>query len=98
MNEYLPVGSVVSIKGGKTALVIMGYKVKPQNNKINKGKEEVDSDKIFDYCGVLYPEGVIDTNVMALFDKDDIESVIFEGYKSEESDQFFDFIKDNYDK
>ena len=98
MKDYLPVGSVVSIKEGKKPLVIMGYKTKPQNNKIYKGNEEIESDRIFDYCGVLFPEGVIDTNVMAVFNKDDIEAVLFEGYKTEETNLLFDFIKKTYDK
>ena len=49
INELLPIGSIVLLKGGIRKLMITGIKTVV--------KEEPDT--IYDYIGVLYPEGFI---------------------------------------
>lgn len=73
--NYLPLGSVVLLKGGiqKLLVVSRGINVR-QNGEI----------LFFDYGGVLYPEGLV-SDQMAYFNHDGIEKVLFEGYSDEES-------------
>ena len=44
-EKYLPLGSIVLLKGAKKRLMIYGRKQK-----------EADTDEIWDYIGCLYPE------------------------------------------
>lgn len=77
MEKYLPIGSVVLLKGGKKRIMITGFVPKsPEGNKV------------FDYSGCLYPEGIISSNENLLFDHDQIEHVYFIGLNDEEERQF----------
>ena len=83
-EKFLPIGSVVLLKGGKKKLMITGYCM----------KIEEEPDKIYDYNGCLFPEGEIKSNLTSVFDHKQIEEVFFEGFKNEETDEFFDSIKE----
>lgn len=87
MNEkyekYLPIGSVVILKEGKKRLMITGYASFDMEKK----------DKIYDYIGCLYPEGVISTSKNLLFDHNSIERIYCLGYSDEEQKQFVEKIK-----
>lgn len=87
-EKYLPIGSVVLLKGGKKKLMITGYCM----------KIEEEPDKIYDYNGCLFPEGEIKSNLTSVFDHKQIEEVFFVGYKNEETDEFFDSIKDKLEE
>ena len=52
-EKYLPIGTIVMLKGGKKRLMIVGFCM-----------EAKDGDKTvkFDYAGCLYPEGVTLSN------------------------------------
>ena len=73
--DYLPLGSIVMLKGGIQKLLIIsrGINVKRDDEVL-----------FFDYGGVLFPEGLMGDQ-MAYFNHDGIESVIFEGYNDEDS-------------
>lgn len=77
--EYLPVGSVVSLKENSRNLIIIGIIQK----KISTGK-------VYDYMGVLYPEGYIGGKMQFLFMHDDIKEVKYIGFKN---DEYFKFIE-----
>ena len=77
MNEnkkltFLPVGSVVRLKGGERNVIIIGY------TPIEAGKTEM-----WDYLGGMWPTGVITSDRNLLFNRDQIEEVIFEGFTNE---------------
>ena len=77
-NKYLPLGTVVLLKGGKKRLMITGFCVTAQ-----------DADgKMFDYSGCLYPEGMISSDKNCLFNHEQIEKIYFMGYSDEEDKQF----------
>lgn len=76
-EKYLPIGTVVMLKGGKKRIMITGFACKTAN-----------SDKIYDYCGCLYPEGFIASNQNLLFNHDQIESISFIGLIDEEEKKF----------
>ena len=55
-EKYLPIGTVVMLKGGKKRAMITGFCAISEDNK----------DKIYDYSGCLYPEGFISSNQTAI--------------------------------
>ncbi len=95
MKEYLPVGSVVLLNKGTKPVVIIGYKVSSQDKKIVKDNLELETDKVFDYCALLYPEGILSSEMMLMFNQEDIKEVLFKGYETEESKRLSDYINQN---
>ena len=67
MPEFLPLGSVVMLKGAAHRVMIVG--------RIQRGPDG----KVHDYCGVLWPEGYIASDQMIIFDHDQIELLYFIG-------------------
>ena len=79
MNEkYLPIGTVVRLRDGKKNLMIIGFMTDSSQT----------NNKVYDYIGVLYPEGVLSTDMNFLFDHNQIEEVLFKGYVTEEEITF----------
>jgi len=76
-SQFLPVGSVVTLKGAQKKLTVIGSSVKRNED-----------DKIYDYIGLPYPEGYIDSETMFLFMAEDIEDVNFLGYIDAEAQAF----------
>ena len=74
-QELLALGSIVVLNGGHKKLMIIG-------RMQLQGKEE----KLWDYLGVLYPEGYLGDNYKFLFNNEDISEVIFEGYSDLEDE------------
>ena len=83
-KTFLPIGSVVLLKGGKKKIMITGYcmKIKEEPNKV------------YDYNGCVFPEGVLKSNVTAVFDHDQIDKIYYVGYRNEESEPFFANVKE----
>ena len=77
-SKYLPLGSIVKLKGGELKVMVISYLIFPK-----KGQKK----KVFDYGGCIYPTGVIDTDHMIGFNHDDIENVCFLGFKDEEQER-----------
>ena len=92
MIDYLPIGSVVILKNGEKPLMVMGYKVSSIDNRAIKDNKLIETNDEFDYCGVLYPEGVISSNINCLFNHSDIKEVLFKGYDTDEFKKLFDFL------
>ena len=77
-EKYLPIGTVVLLKGGKKRAMITGFCSVAQENQ----------DKIYDYSGCVYPEGYLSSNQVCLFDHDQIEKIFFVGFEDEEEKSF----------
>ena len=73
MKKYLPIGSVVLLKGSTKRVMIVGLRQK-----------QVDADKVWDYSACLFPEGILDPDHLYLFDYEQIERVYFIGLQDEE--------------
>jgi len=82
-ENYLPLGSVIKLKNSNKSLMIIGYGLCTKNKK---GKT------YYDYCVCIWPEGTIELDKMILCNQEDIESVIFEGYKNDESNKWIETI------
>ena len=77
-EKYLPIGTVVLLKGGTKRAMITGFCSVAQENQA----------KIYDYSGCVYPEGYLSSNQVCLFDHDQIEKIFFVGYEDEEEKAF----------
>lgn len=87
-QNLLPIGSVVLLKGGSKKLMITG--IKP----ISEEKPDI----IFDYIGVLYPEGFISNEYTFLFNHEDINDIVFTGYNNPEREEFLEVLEEAYIK
>jgi hypothetical protein len=79
-EKFLPIGTVVLLKGGKKRAMITGFCSIAQENQ----------EKIYDYSGCVYPEGYLSSNQVCLFDHDQIEKIFFLGFEDEEERVFKD--------
>lgn len=77
-GKFLPIGTVVLLKGGKKRLMIIGFCSYDAEKK----------DKAYDYTGCLYPEGIISSKQMALFNHSQIDKIYHLGYSDEEEKTF----------
>lgn len=73
-EKTLPIGSVVKSKAGKKNIMIVGY------YQCKAG----DTNKIYDYVGVAFPEGFLSGDQLALFDHSEIEHILYLGFQDEE--------------
>ena len=72
-EEFLPIGSVVLLKGRNKRIMICG-----------RIQAQAGSDIIYDYSACYYPEGIVDPKSMFFFNRDAIETVYFRGYEDQE--------------
>ncbi|MCA1321617.1 DUF4176 domain-containing protein [Bacillus tianshenii] len=77
MIPLLPNGTIILLKGETKKLMIYGRKQRLEG-----------SDLVYDYLGCLYPEGYIDPAHSYVFNHDDIETVVFQGFMDEEEARF----------
>ena len=73
----LPIGSVVKIGSSKKKVMIAGV--------CQKGGQK---GKLWDYTGVVYPEGFLDAQKMILFNNDQISQIFALGYQDAEQIAF----------
>lgn len=86
-NKYLPIGSVVILKGGKKRVMITGF------CSIATGGDNT----IYDYSGCLYPEGLLNSNEICLFNNEQIDKIFFKGLEDDEEKAFKDALYKNLD-
>ncbi len=77
-EKYLPIGTVVILKGGTKRAMITGFCSMANGDKT----------KVFDYSGCLYPEGVISSDKTLLFDHNQIDKIFHLGLIDDEEKQF----------
>ncbi len=77
-EKFLPIGSVVMLKGGTKKAMITGF----------CSVTEDDKDKVYDYTGCVYPEGYLSFDEICLFNHDQIEKVYHLGFVDDEEKEF----------
>ena len=91
--NYLPLGSVVLLKGATQKLLIIGRGLQAKNEETGKAF-------FFDYSGVPYPQGQNGEQVM-YFNIDMIAKVFHEGYTDDDdkiiTDSINEYLKDHPD-
>jgi len=78
-EKFLPLGSVVMLKGASKRLMITGFCTMAADDE---------SGAMYDYSGCMYPEGVISSDHTALFNHYQIEKVYHVGLIDEEEKTF----------
>ena len=95
-EKFLPIGSVVLLKGGKKELMITGYCIIPNGQELaNDNPNELN---VRDYCACTYPEGIINSDVAYAFDHNQIDKVCFMGYETEASKEVSKSITENIEE
>jgi hypothetical protein len=84
IKNLLPIGSVVLLKNGAKKLMITGV--------LQKSLQ--DDEQVFDYIGVLYPEGYINPEMQFLFNQENITDVIYKGYENPEREELLVKLED----
>ena len=77
MKSMLPIGSVVLLKGGQKRLMIVG-----------RIQTDVATGTTYDYSGCYYPEGMINSKELFMFNNDNIQKLFFIGFQDEEEIEF----------
>ena len=86
----LPIGSVVLLPESDPVMVTGYFYTDPDNY-----------DKLWDYCGIPYPEGITSDSKTFMFDHEQIKSVLFTGYMGEDYEYLmakFDFLVGLWEK
>lgn len=81
-QQYLPLGSIVIMKGSVKKIVIVARAV-----NVRVGEREV----FFDYAACPYPEGMMGDQLM-YFQHKDIMKVVFEGFSDDDDKIMVDNI------
>lgn len=77
MTQFLPLGTVITLKGSDTKLMVMG---RLQRHGATK--------EVYDYCACLWPQGYLDASSCYLFNHDQIDRLFYIGMQDEEEFQF----------
>ena len=77
-EKFLPIGTVVLLKGATKRIMITGY--------CSSIPEDVE--KLYDYVGCLFPEGNLAGDQVALFDHDQIGTIVYSGLVDDEFNKF----------
>lgn len=83
MKEYLPIGTVVTLKAGEKSIMIYGRK------QIHAATNES-----YDYVACLYPEGNLNEEYTYLFNHDQINEILFTGYINDEEVEFLEVLNE----
>lgn len=84
--DYLPLGSIVILKGGVQKIVINARGLVTAST-VPAG--------YFDYGGSLYPQGIVGDQIL-YFNHCDIAKVVFEGYTDDDDKMMVDNINEWY--
>ncbi len=77
-EKFLPVGTVVMLEGGNKKIMVNGFcAIDPTQPNV-----------MYDYSGVLYPEGALSSDQALLFDHKQIVEIIHMGLEGDEHRKF----------
>lgn len=79
MNELFPLGTIVTIKGVKKPVMIIGYL-----QKVNG--------RVYDYMGVPYPTGMVSQKSTIVFDRGLLDRLVAKGYQDEDGEAFLNAV------
>ena len=74
MKETLPIGSIVRLKGSTKRILIIEYL-----------KKKINTENVYDYSGVPFPEGLVDSKKILMIDNNQIEEITVRGILDDES-------------
>lgn len=82
IQEVLPLGSVVTLQKGTKKVMIIG-----------RIQVESETQKLYDYSAVLYPEGMLDPSSLYLFQHEDIDKIYHVGMQNSDEFAFRSFME-----
>lgn len=82
---FLPLGTVVTLKGSHKRLMIIG-----------RGQQEVRTGRLYAYAAVAWPEGLISARTTCMFNPEAIGHLIFIGLQDEQEMQFREQIDEQW--
>lgn len=85
-EKYLPIGTVVQLKGGTKRAMIIGY------------CPVIETGESFDYSACVFPEGVMSSRDGLLFNHGEIEKISHMGLSDEEEKMFVGKVKEVMEK
>jgi len=83
-EKYLPIGSVVLLKGATKRVMVSGF----------LAVDNEDTSVVYDYSGCMYPEGFLGSDQVLMFNHDQIESISFAGFEDKEQEEFLKNLKE----
>lgn len=85
MNEFLPIGTAVTLSNNGFAIdaMILGHMTQDNETGI-----------AYDYIGIAYPIGLGLGNTVFPFNRSDITNIIFIGYENEEGKKWLNALND----
>jgi len=87
----LPIGSIVYLREGTSKLMILN-----RGPILPSGESEVKG-IWYDYSGCFYPQG-LDPNNVFYFNEENIDEIVFEGFKDEEEERFQKIFHDSLEE
>lgn len=84
--SLFPLGSVVKLKKAKNDIWVMITDKYVKSNHLKRFVE---------YSGVVYPDGQIE-DMEIYFNSEDIQKILFEGYKDSNEVEYFNKLKKEY--
>lgn len=96
-EKFLPIGTVLLLKGGKKEVMITSYCIFPTKVQKPNGDAVNDGPKMYEYGGCVYPEGILNSNMACAFNHDQIEKIIYLGYESEEQKELSKILNAGYE-
>ena len=88
IRNLKPIGSVIKLKNADKLVMVIGV----------CQRDITVAEKEYDYTGVMYPEGNIGAGSQFFFNEDDIDCVVYEGYRNEQWEQLIGNIVTYYGK
>ena len=82
-EKYLPIGTVIMLNGASKRLMITGFCSVANDN----------TEVMYDYTGVMYPEGLLSSDQTAMFNHDQISQIYHMGLVDEEEVTFKNQLK-----
>ncbi len=86
-ERFLPIGTVVLLKGGRRELMITSYCIVPNGEVYDKSGKVDATGKMFDYGACFYPEGMVTSDQLFAFNHEQIDRVCFKGYVTEKQEE-----------
>ncbi|MBR4858866.1 MAG: DUF4176 domain-containing protein [Clostridia bacterium] len=87
MKSLLPIGSVVLLNGGEKRLMICG-----------RVQTDVATGKTYEYSACFYPEGIISSKELFLFNNENIQKIFFIGFQDADEFAFKKLIEEHLSK
>lgn len=96
-ERFLPIGTVVLLKGGTKEVMITSYCIFPNNNDSTNNDPQKPVKRIYEYGGCIYPEGILDSNMVCAFDHSQIEKICHVGYETDAQKELSQVLNSGYE-